>query len=193
MESLDPPALLYVTADLSYLFAGDLFGLAVNKLPANLTEVRRERERRDMLAGSLAAKDAIAFGRSTAFSGRGRTVYIFTDVNCGYCRELHEDIGHLTDGGVEVRYLAFPIGGALSSARSYETMVSVWCASDRRRALTEAKSDTGIHHRTCENTVAEQHKLGLRLGVSVTPTIITVDGQLVEGYSGPDDLLSTLR
>ena len=192
VESLDPPALLYVTADLSYLFAGDLFALAANKRPVNLTEARRERERREVLAASV-ARDAIVFERSTEISGSGPAAYIFTDVNCGYCRQMHEDIGGITGGGVEVRYLAFPIGGASSSARSYDTMVSVWCASDRRQALTDAKSDKDIPNRTCENTVAEQYELGRRLGVSVTPTIITVGGRLVEGYSGVDDLLSALR
>ena len=110
-----------------------------------------------------------------------------------HCRAVHADIGGNTGGGIEVRYLAFPIGGASSSTRSYDTMVSVWRASDRRGALTDAKSDKDIPNRTRENTVAEQYELGRRLGVSVTPTIITVDGQLVEGYSGVDDLLSALR
>lgn len=55
VESLDPPALLYVTGDLSHLFAGDLFELEPNELPVNLTEARRERERRDVLEGSTAS------------------------------------------------------------------------------------------------------------------------------------------
>ena len=193
VESLDPPALLYVTADRSYLFAGDLFALSENEMPANLSEAHRERERQEVLATSTAVDDAIVFERPTDISGRGPTAHVFTDVNCEYCRSVHEDIGGITGGGVEVRYLAFPIGGASSSTRSYDTMVSVWCASDRRGALTDAKSDKDIPNRTCENTVAEQYELGRRLGVSVTPTIITVDGRLVEGYSGVDDLLSALR
>ena len=53
--------------------------------------------------------------------------------------------------------------------------------------------DKDVLNRTCENTVAEQYELGRRLGVSVTPTIITAGGLLVEGHAGVDDLLSALR
>ena len=41
--------------------------------------------------------------------------YIFTDVDCGYCRKLHKEVPALNKAGIEVRYLAFPRGGLQSS------------------------------------------------------------------------------
>ena len=63
----------------------------------------------------------IAFAPS---AGTKEIVYVFTDVNCGYSRMLHQDIGQLNDLGIEVRYLAFPRGGPGTS--TYDKMVSIW-------------------------------------------------------------------
>ena len=48
------------------------------------------------------------------FTPEGKTtgvVYAFTDVDCGYCRRLHQEIPALNAKGIELRYLAFPRGG----------------------------------------------------------------------------------
>ena len=37
-----------------------------------------------------------------------RYVTVFTDIDCGYCRKLHNEVPELNEAGVQVRYLAFP-------------------------------------------------------------------------------------
>src|SRR5690606_41578102 len=66
------------------------------------------------------------------------TVTVFTDVECGYCRRMHEQIAEYNRQGIAVEYLAFPRMGMAS--QDFRDMVSVWCAPPRPRALTDANS-----------------------------------------------------
>ncbi|HAH80198.1 MAG TPA: protein-disulfide isomerase, partial [Gammaproteobacteria bacterium] len=34
-----------------------------------------------------------------------------TDVDCGYCRKLHNEMAQINELGIEVRYLAYPRAG----------------------------------------------------------------------------------
>jgi thiol:disulfide interchange protein DsbC len=64
------------------------------------------------------------------------TVLVFTDVDCPYCRKFHEGIGELEEKGIAVRYLACPRSEA--GTKAWRTMAAVWCAENRREALTPA-------------------------------------------------------
>src|SRR5690606_5543494 len=76
------------------------------------------------------------------------TVTVFTDAECGYCRRMHQQIAEYNRLGIAVEYLAFPRMGMASD--DFRDMVSVWCAADRRKALTEAKSE--------ERRVGKEHR-----------------------------------
>jgi thiol:disulfide interchange protein DsbC len=80
----------------------------------------------------VAPGEAIEFGAAKA----KYTVLVFTDVDCPYCRKFHEEMGELEARGIAVRYLAFPRSGA--GTKAWRTMAAVWCAGDRREALTRA-------------------------------------------------------
>ena len=68
------------------------------------------------------------------------TVEVFTDIECGYCRKLHSEIAEYNRQGIAVQYMAFPRMGL--GSQDHREMISVWCASDRKQALTDAKTDT---------------------------------------------------
>lgn len=107
-------------------------------------------------------------------------ITVFTDITCGYCRKLHNEIGEFNDMGITVKYLAFPRQGLASS--NYNDMVSVWCAKNPQAALTDAKSGTKVSSTVCENQVAAQYEFGQQVGVSGTPNIILPDGSMIPGY-----------
>ena len=44
----------------------------------------------------------------------------------------------------------------------------------------------------CENPVAQQYQLGLELGVTGTPALLTSDGNLIPGYVPPESLRARL-
>jgi len=92
-----------------------------------------------------------AAGKSIDYgpSNPKRVVNIFTDIDCGYCRKLHNEIGQLTAAGVQVRYFAFPRAGLNSP--SYAKYTSVWCADDRNAAMDAAKAGMQPPAKSCEN------------------------------------------
>ena len=69
----------------------------------------------------------------------------------------------------------------------------MWCADDRKQALTVAKATGNIESRQCPNPVAEHMKLGEEMGVSGTPTILLEDGARFPGYAPPDRLIKVLE
>lgn len=116
---------------------------------------------------------------------------MLTDVECGYCRKFHNEIAEYTKRGIEVEYLAFPRAGLGSP--DYRKMVSVWCADDRKKALTDAKNDRAVPARTCKTPVDMQYNAGLRMGLEGTPMILSTDGQFIGGYLPPDVLLQRMQ
>lgn len=173
---------IYVSDDGRYLLQGGLFDVAARKdlSQAGLSEVRRD------LLGTVPKKDRIVF----APPNPKYTVSVFTDVECGYCRKLHQDIAEYNKRGIAVEYLAFPRMGVGSD--DFRKMVSVWCAADRRQALTAAKEGRPVPGKSCTSPVAMQYDIGQRVGLTGTPMIITAEGVQMPGYMPPDALLDAL-
>ncbi|MFT6408149.1 MAG: thiol:disulfide interchange protein DsbC [Arenicella sp.] len=119
-----------------------------------------------------------------------RHITVFTDIDCGYCRKLHDEVTELTDAGIQVRYLAFPRAGV--GSESHKKYVSVWCSDDQQSAMTMAKSGGTVTAATCENPVTETYNLGQQVGVRGTPTIIFDDGTLTPGYLPSAELIRRL-
>ena len=168
----------YVTADGRYFFHGELYDL---KERHNLTEISRT-EVRDKLLKKLSKNEYIEFSPAHP----KHVVYVFTDVDCPYCRRLHSHIKQINNLGIAVRYLAFPRSGL--DTDTYTEMESVWCAKDRNAALTEAKLGKIPVMATCKNPVAQQFALGQSMGVHGTPAVFTSSGKYLGGYMAPDEL-----
>ncbi|WP_293748127.1 bifunctional protein-disulfide isomerase/oxidoreductase DsbC [uncultured Paraglaciecola sp.] len=118
-------------------------------------------------------------------------VNIFTDITCGYCRKLHNEMDKYNDLGITVRYLAFPRNGL--NSKSYSDMVSVWCADDKQQAMDNAKAGDTVPSKTCSSKVAEQYAFGQSIGVNGTPNIIMPDGSVIPGYQPPAQLEMALK
>jgi thiol:disulfide interchange protein DsbC len=76
---------------------------------------------------------------------------------------------------------------------TYTEMVYVWCAANPKMAFTEAKQGKTPKAATCTNPVKDEFELGLKLGVTGTPTIVADDGRVVGGYVTPDQLIQALQ
>lgn len=176
-----------VSADGRYLFSGDIYELRGPKDLVNLSEKQLEGPRSEALA-ALDMDDVITFPAEDEKAD----VFVFTDVNCGYCQRLHRQMNTYNDLGITVHYLAFPRGGA--QAETAETMRAVWCDKDPRAALTATKLQ-GISltpKAACAAPVEEQYKMGLTFGVRGTPAIYTPDGRYLGGYLDPMELAVAL-
>lgn len=177
---------LYSDAKGEYFLLGQLYQLSDDKGFVNLTEQKQNAMRKDELA-------AVQDENKIVFKAKGdqkATVYVFTDVDCGYCRKLHQEVPVLQDMGVSVEYLAFPRGG--QSQPAYQKMVNIWCSDDRLSSMSKVKGGGSLDNTSCENPVLEQFQLGQKLGVNGTPAIFTAEGQQIGGYLPADRLASVL-
>lgn len=174
---------VYVSADGTYMLHGDLYNLETR---SNLTATRMNHVRKAAMA-KIGPDDRLRF----APENPQYHVTVFTDIDCGYCRKLHSHIKQITAEGITVDYLFFPRTGLDSS--SFDKAVSVWCADDPKAALTKAKTGWVPPSKVCDNPVAEDYKLGQRLGITGTPTIIADDGSVIGGYLRPKALLQRLQ
>ncbi|MFZ0254395.1 MAG: DsbC family protein [Gammaproteobacteria bacterium] len=179
----NPRLILYVHEDGKYVIQGELLNL---KTQANLTEERRKQARLKIIEG-LGEDSMIVFAPEKT----AHTITVFTDVDCGYCRKLHQEVNELTRHGIKVRYLAFPRAGIGSP--TYEKMVSVWCAKDRQQAITDAKAGSNVPTQHCDNPVQAHYEAAQQMGISGTPAMVLDDGGMQPGYVPADQLIKLLE
>lgn len=172
----------YVSNDGTMLLHGQLLDIAGNR---NLTMVSEGELRRSQL-------DAVDASRRIIFPAarEKHRVTVFTDVECGFCRKLHEQIADYNAAGITVEYLFFPRMGP--GSEGFEQAIAVACSTDKRAALTRSKAGTMLPHATCKNTVAADYALGKRVGVDGTPAVYAANGMQIGGYLPPDEMLAKL-
>ena len=175
----------YVTKDGRYIIRGDIYDAETS---ANVSEETRARARATML-GSVDPEKMIVF--KPAKGEVKHTITIFTDVDCGYCRQFHREIDKVNALGIEVHYLFFPRTGP--NTESWTKADEVWCAPDRNSALTRAKLGGEIPNSAdCATPVEDHYELGQRIGVRGTPAIFSESGELIGGYLPPATLAKVL-
>ena len=174
--------ILYVSGDGKYLLQGHLIDVAAR---TDLTEVKLGNVRKQAI-------DKLGVDKMIVFKPKiGKyTVSIFTDIDCGYCRKLHSEIDQYLAEGITIQYLFFPRAG--KGSESYHKAVSVWCADDRKAALTAAKKGGMPEAKTCNNPVDEHMQLGEDFDVKGTPMIITEKGTIFPGYLPAKQLAEAL-
>lgn len=118
-------------------------------------------------------------------------VTVFMDITCHYCHLLHQQIKEYNDLGITVRYLAFPRAGLNSQTAGQ--MEAIFAAKDPVFALNEAEKGNPPKELKTPNIVKKHYMLGVQLGVTGTPTIITSEGESIGGYLKPADLLAELE
>jgi len=174
--------ILYVSDDGRFLMQGALIDVARRD---NLTLVSEAGLRKAML-------DAVGPDRRIVFAAAKprHTVTVFTDIDCGYCRRMHSQVADYNRLGISIEYLFYPRGGL--GSESFEKAVAVWCAPDRRKAMTAAKAGESLPRGKCTNPVTMDYDLGRRVGLDGTPAIYTSAGRQIGGYLPPDEMLARL-
>lgn len=173
----------YLSVDGRYLVRGDVIDLEGDR---NLTQDAMSTGRRELLSG-FGDEDGVTF----APENPKHTITVFTDVDCGWCRELHKEIAEFNELGIAVRYLMWPRGGP--GSEGWAKAEQVWCADDRQQALTRAKNDKSLPAADCDASIVRRHfETGLRLGVSGTPAIVTDSGRFIGGYKSAQEMAAIL-
>jgi thiol:disulfide interchange protein DsbC len=174
---------LYVSADGKYLLQGSLIEMPSRR---NLSQASEAVERKALLAGIPAAQKI-----SFAPSNPQYRVTVFTDIDCGFCRKMHDQIAEYNKLGIAVDYLFYPRAGF--GSESFQKAVNVACAANKQVALTNAKAGRELPKKNCTNSVLADYNLGEKAGVGGTPAVYASNGFEIGGYLSPRDMLSALQ
>lgn len=177
------PKIVYMSADGHYLVSGSIVDLNTRE---NLTETAKNQARKTELE-KLSVDSMIIY---PAKGSTKRTITVFSDIDCPYCRKLHKEIPALNEAGIEVRYMAYPRAGVGSPA--YQKAVSVWCSDDSRQAMDQAMESGQVSPKTCQNPVQKHMMEAEAFGVSGTPNIVFDSGEMIPGYAPANELIKML-
>lgn len=185
---LDSAENAFVNAEGTWLISGDLYQVMPGKGLVNRTEQDRSGQRRAALA-------KVDRSQLITFPARGKersAIYVFTDVDCGYCRKMHQEVSSLNEAGVTVHYLAFPRAG--EDSETGRKMNAVWCALNRGQAMTASKRGDTVPPppALCKSPVADQYRLGVAMGVRGTPAVFSPVGEQLGGYVPAAQLVKQL-
>jgi len=181
-EAVVDGQVVYFSKDARYVFQGEVIALETRQ---NITELKQAGIKKTALA-ALNEDDMIVFEPKKT----EHTLTVFTDIDCGYCRKLHQQMSEYNELGIKIRYMAFPRSGP--NTDSFNKAVNVWCAEDRQQAMTDSKSGSSLKSETCVNPVAAHFEAGRRLGVTGTPALFLESGELLPGYIPPKRLKEIL-
>jgi thiol:disulfide interchange protein DsbC len=156
-----------------YMIFGHLYDMKEQK---DLTAQRLD-EINKIDVSTLPLADAI----KTVKGNGSRTLYVFSDPDCPFCRRLERETMQKLDN-VTIYTFLYPLDGLHpDSKRKAET---IWCAKDRAKAwgdfMTSGKLPDG--RTQCNNPIERNIRLASSLGINGTPTIIMSDGAMVPGF-----------
>ncbi|WP_411705061.1 bifunctional protein-disulfide isomerase/oxidoreductase DsbC [Edaphovirga cremea] len=177
---LTESGVLYASEDGKHILQGPLYDVS-GKQPVNVTN--------QLLVKNLEAlKDEMIIYKAPQ---EKHVITVFTDITCGYCHKLHEQMKEYNALGITVRYLAFPRQGLDSQAE--KDMQSIWCTADRNAAFDAALRGDAVSPATCKTSIARHFELGVQFGVSGTPAVVLQDGTMIPGYQPPKEMAAMLN
>ncbi|MFT6101570.1 MAG: thiol:disulfide interchange protein DsbC [Granulosicoccus sp.] len=180
--------LVFISEDGGFLISGEMYQVNPGYLVNLQEEERREQEiafapQRAKMLAAVDKNDLIIYSPDEV---KGH-IYVFTDIDCGYCRKLHAQLTEMLNKGIEVRYLAFPRAGV--SSRSAEKLITTWCSGNPQSLMTRFKRGENVKLAVCDShPVFDQYMLGQDLGVTGTPAIVLESGKLIPGAVSPERL-----
>lgn len=191
---MGPNVALVSRGNLRYLVFGRVFDtktmtdLTAPKL-AKAERLRTEAEDREDNAPSVSLEhlpfaDAIKIVRGSG----SRTVIVFSDPACPYCRQLEPELEKLNDVTIYTFLVPF-LGVALPSA--------IWCAADRQKAwrqyMLQGDQTLLATAASCAHPLERNLALAQRLKVRGTPTLFYADGRRSDGYVGAAEIEQRLN
>lgn len=174
----------FTTTDGQLMIVGDVVNL--EGVRVNYTEQARMKDRAELLK-TLKANNTINFDPKDP----KYTITVFTDTDCGYCRQLHKHVQEINALGIGVHYAAFPRAG--TDSKTFETMQTIWCADNQNQAFNAVIDGQTLAKKSCSIQDLKQHyQLGQKLGIRGTPSVLLQDGTMIPGYMPPDALKAML-
>ena len=172
---------VFIRDDLSILINGEVIDLVANK---SFTLLLRDANKAKLDISEFRLDDAIKFGSGA------RRLYVFTDPDCPYCRQLETELDKLTDATVFV--FPFPLTGLHPNARVISE--SIWCQSNRALAWKSyLQKDINQTFSNCDNPISRNLALGAKYQIQGTPALIFEDGTIIPGLIPADRIEAQLK
>lgn len=165
--------IVYVTKDGNYVITG---GNLFNKDKVNVTKDRYDEVNKVDVA-KLPVKDAITITKGSG----AKKLYLFTDVDCPYCKKAWEWLKTQTDYTLYV--FLFPLDMHPNAA---EKSVKILCDSNPEAAFDLAETDKPLTGEKCETgeKLLQKHKaVSTEIGVTGTPLIVLGNGIKSSGFN----------
>jgi len=177
VEARQEKVIFYIHKNLRYIFQGQVLDRQTKR---NLT-LDRIKDFRRVNPSRLSLENAIPMGEGK------RKLYVFTDPQCHFCFQLHEELKQIK--GLQVFFFLYPL-----TPDSYEKAKSIWCSQDKVRALEETYQGKVLRSPSCDTSPIDKNmEFGKRLLIDSTPTLLFQNGKIVESYVSPNTLENLLK
>ena len=171
VQGREGPQIIYTDAQGTYFFTGHLFDVARD---TDLTEER-------LLKLTAVDFNSLPFDLAVKIQRGGgkRSIAMFSDPYCPYCRRLEQVLLKLDD--LTIYVFMYPVIRPEAADHSR----AVWCSKDRAKAWLELASGdrpkVPSAPPTCANPVDKVLDLGRALRVNGTPTLFFTNGERASG------------
>lgn len=175
----------FATHDGRYLFAGSILDTQ------NKTDIvaAKEDQLRDAYLSSLPQDVFVSYPSSSSSKYQ---VTVFTDIDCSYCRKMHNYMPSFNQQGISVNYVMLPRAGVGSS--SHKKTISALCSSNPADSITSAMQNKPTTPLNCKPNVVGKHmEIARHLKIRSTPTIVLPSGKIKLGLTSPEQLIALLE
>ena len=169
--------IIYIHKNLRFVIHGHILDRQIKR---NIT-LDRLKDFRRVDTSALPLENAIPMGQGK------RKLYVFTDPQCHFCFQLHEELKQIKD--LQIFFFLYPLTPA-----SYEKAKAIWCSQDKVKALEETYQGKELRSPSCPTSPIDKNmEFGKRLLVESTPTLLFQNGKMMEGYTASDTLENLLK
>jgi thiol:disulfide interchange protein DsbC len=170
-------SIFYLHKNLRFIIYGRILDLQGKR---DLT-LERLKEFRKVEVSSLSLENAIPMGKGK------RKLYVFTDPECHFCFQLHEELKQMDN--IRVFLFLYPL-----NPNSYKKAKAIWCSENRIKTLEDSYQGKELTSPSCDaSSVDKNMEFGKRLFLTSTPTLIFQNGKIIEGYASSGKLESLLE
>ncbi|MGR5347183.1 thioredoxin fold domain-containing protein [Vibrio mediterranei] len=107
-------------------------------------------------------------------------IQVFTDITCGWCQKVHDELHHYLSNGVTVEFILYSREGLDSQASRVMSAISE--SQDPLMSLAQAfEGRAPIPNPSYNETMKRNHSFAQMFGVSGTP-VMFIDGLKIDRY-----------
>lgn len=163
--------IFYTDEKAKYFFMGHIVD-AKERVSLTSERMQQIRDSRRIALDTLPLDRAI----KTVKGNGKRTLIVYSDPNCPYCKKLEKELANVTD--VTIQTLLYPILNG-----SMKTAEAIWCSEDRVKAWDDFMlRSVAPASKSCDAPLQILLESGRQNQVTGTPTLIFADGSVVPGF-----------